>query len=165
MVKGSHLSPESRAKISATLRRKSNEISEHRRAFWDSMSKEQRSEYCKPFYSAGMAINVTGKQTSIELKVKEQLDSFGVEYEEQKEFGNGKYFVDFYIPMFNIVVECDGDYWHSLPNMKKRDEIRDKWFESMGIITIRIPEFAIKRDTKYIIKNLIRIFTVLRKVG
>src|SRR5260221_505562 len=49
-------------------------------------------------------------RTSIEVIIASLLTSLEVEYEDQKHIG--RYSVDFYIPSKNLVIECDGTYWH-----------------------------------------------------
>lgn len=68
------------------------------------------------------------KPSSIEIKVKEQLDYFGIKYIQQKRINDGKrnYFLDFYIPSLKLVIECNGDYWHSLEDKKERDRKLEK---------------------------------------
>jgi len=39
------------------------------------------------------------------------------------------YSCDFVIPQYHIVVEVDGDYWHSLPKRKQLDKIKDDLIE------------------------------------
>jgi very-short-patch-repair endonuclease len=56
--------------------------------------------------------------------------------------------LDFYLPDLDMVIECDGDYWHSLPGAKRRDQKRDYWLQSKGYIVIRISETDIKADCR-----------------
>lgn len=88
------------------------------------------------------------KPTSIELKVKEQLDMIGVRYIQQKRIndGNRNYFLDFYIPSLRLVVECNGDYWHNLPEKKERDKALKEYVESTGRRIIFIWEHEINDD-------------------
>ena len=58
--------------------------------------------------------------TDQENMIAKTLDSMGIRYEQQAEFG--KYTVDFYIPEIKAVVEADGVYGH----LRKADRIRDK---------------------------------------
>ena len=39
-----------------------------------------------------------------------------------------------------IGIEYDGEYWHSLPNMKKRDNLKNKICKEKGIKLIRVKE-------------------------
>jgi G:T-mismatch repair DNA endonuclease (very short patch repair protein) len=54
-----------------------------------------------------------GKETSIEIFVKEFLESQQIKFVEQKaiSFIN----VDFFVPEKKLVIQCNGDYWHSHP--------------------------------------------------
>ena len=53
---------------------------------------------------------------------------------------------DFYLPEENIIIECDGDYWHNLPNYKKRDKKQTEWLEENGYKVVRLWESDIKKD-------------------
>lgn len=74
----------------------------------------------------------SGSKSSLEVIVAKYLTSLNVEYIEQKQFGF--YTVDFFIPKFNLIIECQGDYWHSLDNVKRNDESKatyiHKYFDS-----------------------------------
>ncbi len=63
--------------------------------------------------------------------------------------------VDIYIPELNLVVECDGDYWHNLPKQKHTDIRRDYWLRSQGYRVVRIWESEIKQSALMMIKNVL----------
>lgn len=48
--------------------------------------------------------------------------------------------LDVYIPELKLGIEYDGEYWHNLPNMKKRDHIKDSYCRNRNIELIRIKE-------------------------
>ncbi len=50
-------------------------------------------------------------QSAIEQIIEDMLRDVGVKYE--KQFRVEKYSADFYLPEFNLILECDGMYWHS----------------------------------------------------
>lgn len=52
--------------------------------------------------------------TKPELAVMRVLDSFEIKYVSQQDFG--PYIFDFYLPDFQLLIEVQGEYWHSLPN-------------------------------------------------
>jgi G:T-mismatch repair DNA endonuclease (very short patch repair protein) len=54
-----------------------------------------------------------------ELKVKEILDNLGITYKREKL--EKKYLYDFYIPIKNIYIEVNGDFWHANPNKYMAD--------------------------------------------
>ena len=58
------------------------------------------------------------RETVIEKKMESLLVNLGfvrdVHFFRNKNMGN-RCNVDFYIPMFNLVIECDGCFWHGCP--------------------------------------------------
>lgn len=82
--------------------------------------------------------------TSIERAIAKVLDGLGVEYKPQNLMGF--YVMDFYVPQYNLVIECDGTYWHSKPGARRRDIIKNKWIRSQGMLLVRLWEHDIKRD-------------------
>lgn len=91
--------------------------------------------------------NICGP-TSIELKVKEQLDEIGIKYVQQKFVHDSKryYVLDFYIPSLKLVIECNGDYWHNRPDRIERDKMLKEYVESTGRRIIFIWEHEINDD-------------------
>lgn len=87
------------------------------------------------------------KNTHIELKMKEILDKLGVNYICQHPLEKIA-IVDFYIPSKNLVIECDGCYYHGCPihfpnsnvNRRVKDEIRDSRLKGLGYKVIRFWE-------------------------
>ena len=86
--------------------------------------------------------------SSIEIIVQKQLDNLGIRYLQQKHINDGKrdYWLDFYIPSFKLVVECNGDYWHNLPERKERDKMLKEYVESTGRRIVFIWEHEIKDE-------------------
>ena len=66
------------------------------------------------------------KDTSIELKIQNYLKELGITFfthQYIKEIEHG-YQCDIFIPSMNLVIECDGDYWHKYPIGREIDNIR-----------------------------------------
>ena len=84
--------------------------------------------------------------TSIEKKVYEELKKRGFIFERQKIIGD-KFAVDAYIPSLNLVIECDGSYWHSLPSMQLRDKRKDAYLNKCGYELLRLGEGEIRNGT------------------
>lgn len=80
--------------------------------------------------------------TSIEKKVYEELKVRGILFEKQRLI-NGKFLVDAYIPSLNLVIEADGDYWHSLDRVKKRDKAKNAYLTKCGYNLLRLTETEI----------------------
>ena len=55
---------------------------------------------------------------------------------------------DFHSPQRKIVIEVDGDYWHSKPKCIKRDNSRNKYYSKMGYKIFRIPEKDVNKYFK-----------------
>lgn len=80
--------------------------------------------------------------TSIERKLYEELKNRGILFERQYLI-NGKFVVDAYVPSLNLVIEADGDYWHSLDKMIKRDRAKNAYLAKCGYKLLRLPEHQI----------------------
>jgi len=80
--------------------------------------------------------------TSIEKKVYKELKARHLLFETQKLI-NGKFLVDAYIPKFNLVIEADGDYWHSIPRVVKKDKAENAYLIKCGYNLLRLPEHEI----------------------
>jgi very-short-patch-repair endonuclease len=98
-----------------------------------------------PKYREKVLMALTGKKpTSLEIIVANILDSLETEYTPQ--YIIDRAIVDFYIPSRNLIIEADGEYWHSKPEVKDRDRRRDGWLRSKGYKLIRLSETIIKTD-------------------
>jgi len=83
--------------------------------------------------------------TNIEIKVYKELKKRGFLFEKQKII-NGKFIVDAYIPKLNLVIEADGDYWHSLLKAKERDKRKNDYLQEHGFNLLRLTETEINND-------------------
>ena len=81
------------------------------------------------------------------------LNELGITYEPQVMFGD--FCVDFLLPKHNIIIECDGNYWHSSLYAKNRDKIKDKLLASLGYQVCRFSEDSIKSNSLGCIKGVI----------
>ena len=87
-----------------------------------------------------------GRRSAIEEMVEKELASMGVAYKSQEKIG--PWLVDFYLPEHRLVIECDGDYWHNRPEVKRRDKRKNKWLIAHGYTIIRLKEKDIRKDVK-----------------
>lgn len=76
--------------------------------------------------------------TKIERLLQWVLSKNGIEFNAQYPL-LGKYLADIFIKP-NIVVEADGDYWHSSPKAVAKDKKRDDELTASGYIVIRFRE-------------------------
>lgn len=86
------------------------------------------------------------KDTSIEVKVQSMLKQLGIEFlthQYMNDIEHG-YQCDILIPSMNLVIECDGDYWHKYPIGNDIDHIRTKELLENGFKVLRLWEHEIK---------------------
>src|ERR1700761_2931330 len=103
--------------------------------------------------AARMKQHFPSKMTSIEQKLHDAFVDKGWEFEMHQTF-YGKWQPDFVFPDKRVVVQADGDYWHSLPIAKKRDREFNKRAESDGWIVCRYSEHIIHRDLEWCIRDV-----------
>ena len=77
--------------------------------------------------------------TNLEKKVKSFLDERGICYILQYPLRQG-YIADFALLDKKIIIEVDGNKWHSGKKKQKKDRFRDYMVKRAGWKTIRIPE-------------------------
>ncbi|WP_407636497.1 endonuclease domain-containing protein [Deinococcus phoenicis] len=97
------------------------------------------SRQCVGAYSAALQ---GGRRSSIEVAIEAELVRQGVPFESQKQFR--WYTVDFYLPHLRLVLECDGDYWHSRPQQVAKDRKKDAWLSGCGERIVRLTETEIR---------------------
>lgn len=96
--------------------------------------------------------------TEIEIILAENLLKAKIPFIKQFNIDN-KFSCDFAIPIYKIIIECDGDYWHANPkiydrkNLDKRqiknltrDKFKDMYLKRKGWTVLRFFESDIKLD-------------------
>jgi very-short-patch-repair endonuclease len=86
------------------------------------------------------------KDTSIEVKIQDYLkdlkiDFFTHQYVNQIEHS---YQCDIFVPAMDLVIECDGNYWHKYPVGNEIDHIRTSELIAKGFKVLRLWESEIK---------------------
>lgn len=153
-MKGKRKKLKTRIKMS---KYQSNRTDEHEKNFreswkkqWNSLTKQEQLDRLSNWIEAGHKSfnSFSLKPTSIELKVKEQLDYYGIRYIQQKHINDGErnYYLDFYIPSFKLVIECNGDYWHNKQDKKERDRRLETYVKSTGRNIVFIWEHEINDE-------------------
>ena len=61
------------------------------------------------------------------------------------------------IKIGKIVIEFDGDYWHSLPNNIERDRLKNMIYDAMGLKLIRVKESDYLKNKQLVIENTINL--------
>ena len=160
---GKHLSEETKRKLSEinkgrvpwikgrkhteeTKRKMSEALKKNPARYW--LGKKRSKETKNKLRIARLKQKLPTIDTSIELKVKNYLDEKGISYIHPFNLGD-KFQCDFYISVLNLIVECDGTYWHSLEKMKKSDKRKNAYAKKCGFNIIRLTEEQINQGQFY----------------
>jgi very-short-patch-repair endonuclease len=86
------------------------------------------------------------KDSSIEVKIQNYLKELKIEFYTHK-FINIQhgYQCDILIPNMNMVIECDGNYWHKYPIGTEKDHLRTQELKEKGFAVLRLWEHEIKK--------------------
>lgn len=154
-LKGIKRSEKTKRKMSESAKVRPKEryeaLREGHKRWMENETTEERMERLQGWMQTGREARINKDYltpSSIEIIVQKQLDSLGIRYLQQKHVNDGKrdYWLDFYIPSFKLVVECNGDYWHNLPERKERDKMLKEYVESTSRRIVFIWEHEIKDE-------------------
>ena len=107
--------------------------------------KKDRGVFCSHRCQGIWSIkNMKHKNTSIEIKIENELIKRNIPYMKQVPV-EGIALVDFLLSN-NIIIQCDGDYWHSKPNVRIKDNNQDFVLEFKGYKVYRFTETEIKKS-------------------
>lgn len=142
-----NITPEGREKLvqagkAHAGRKQSREHIEKKAAAIKGKPNPAAREWCIYLNSSGELL-----ESSIEKKVKSILIDLDVAFKQHRPF-SGIGVADFYLQEYSLVIECDGDYWHSKPKAIKRDQRKDILLKSLGIKVLRLPESLIKKEER-----------------
>lgn len=103
-------------------------------------------------------IKIPKKDSSIEVKIQNYLKELNVEYmtHQYMNIEHG-YQCDIFIPSINLIIECDGDYWHKYPTGLDRDHIRTKELMEKGFKVLRLWERDIRKMSLVSFNQLLEI--------
>lgn len=76
-----------------------------------------------------------------------------------QEYILGPYAIDLALPLEQIAVELDGEFWHSLPRAKANDKRKDSYLTNRGWTVVRVP--MLKSDTPEIVS--VKILAAIKK--
>lgn len=135
------MAPEVKAKKLAALSRA-------KLAEWAALTPEERSRRLAPAHE-------TTAYTSIERMIAVALDARSIDYIQQ--YGIMGVTVDFFLPSFHLVIECDGTYWHGLPGRRAYDQARDNRLMCAGYMIVRLDEPDIRSDPDTCVEYALRL--------
>lgn len=128
---------------------------------FNNRTKEERRNYttlcteCNP---------IRNPETSIETSIKKILNELNIDYIQHDRKYIKPYELDFYIPKYNIAIECNGIYWHSGEMNSKRLLYKKQLCESAGIRLLYFWEDEIHNKTEIIKGYLKSIFGDNKKI-
>jgi len=99
--------------------------------------------------------------SSIEIRVREVLGELGETYYHQHRVG--RFLVDFYLPERNLVIEADGDYWHSLEKNKKNDLKKNRYMQEAQINLARLKESDIRSHCHDLVRTTLTHYPKLKE--
>lgn len=92
------------------LKKLGEKISKSKKEEWLNKTSEEKQKIIDKLNSSMIQ---NKKPTKIEIKMMEFLKSEKIMFIQNHKIKN--FLVDFYLPKYNMVIECDGDYWHANP--------------------------------------------------
>ncbi|MHA1302302.1 MAG: endonuclease domain-containing protein [Candidatus Heimdallarchaeaceae archaeon] len=113
---------------------------------WNKGKKISKEKYPRYGFRTSRKNQVFPKEdTSIEVKIQTFLKQLNIDFftHQYMKIEHG-YQCDILIPSLNLVIECDGDYWHKYPIGREVDHIRTKELIEKGFKVLRLWEFEIK---------------------
>lgn len=105
-----------------------------------------RSRFCSTTCRSSWVVKTFHRHTSsIELIIADLLAAMDLSYRHQERIG--QYVCDFFLPDTNVIIECDGEYWHTKDlRVIFRDTRKDQALATLGYKVIRLPESKITTD-------------------
>jgi very-short-patch-repair endonuclease len=110
-----------------------------------------RGRFCSRGCSGHWVIrNCQNKVSLVETDFLDKLDVLGLSFVRQAKVG--KWNVDALFESEMLVLEFDGEYWHSLKSAIDRDIRKDAELSSKGYKILRVPEMLYKKSPGICIK-------------
>lgn len=148
-------------------RRKRSEYMKRINPMDDEVSRNRVREAKKKLYKEHpeMHLNHILKQkghiTIIEKLMKEELERREIDFIYQHRIEG--FWVDFYIPIYNMVIECDGNYWHKYPLGTEKDRIKTNQLENSGYLVVRFWETEIMNDVQKCVDKVAEMMREMEK--
>lgn len=93
------------------------------------------------------------KETNIEKLIEAELQFRHIQHEKQVAICG--FIVDFYVPEYRLIIECDGDYWHNLPGRQVRDRMKDATWKFQGFKVYRFWEHEINTSPAACVNKIV----------
>lgn len=101
------------------------------------------------------------RDTTIEVKIQNFLKEMNMEFYNHQYIREieHSYQCDIFVPSMNLIIECDGDYWHNYPFGNDIDHIRTNELKEKGFKILRLWEREIRK------LDLISFKEILQKIS
>lgn len=118
-------------------------------------SRSKRTKYCsRQCATLGHLNNIaSGKRTDIEVAMAKTLRKNRIRFTEQVVMFD-KFMVDFLLSDYQIIIQCDGRYWHDRPKTKARDTGQDRYLAKAGYTVLRFDDNQINTNIDACIKQI-----------
>ncbi len=117
----------------------------HARGVWDSEeTRQKRSDAVKAAHARGDFDGVIQSPNRIEIAIALALDKLGIMHVGQYRPEGCRFVYDEYLLALGVLLEVNGDYWHTLPGRPERDARKETWAREHGFIPMTIWEHEIK---------------------
>jgi len=93
--------------------------------------------------------------TSIEIALRSELDNRNIEYSTNVPIGDIG-IPDITFTRQRVLVEADGDYWHNLPNAKKRDIRQNAAYTELGYEVLRFWGSEIRESPEQCVDKIVK---------
>lgn len=103
-------------------------------------SKTQKRTHCSL-----RCYRISEPETGIEKKMRLLLEANNISFIQEYAISKRDVF-DFFLPEFTLLIECDGEYWHSSKRAKVRDQQKNQNAEAMGFQIMRFAENEIESN-------------------
>ena len=114
------------------------------------MPRATRGQACHLDLKRRLRSNLTGQETRLWSRLRaRQLQ--GLKF--RRQHGIGPYIVDFYCPEQSLVIEVDGDS-HADADQIVKDQLRDRYFQSLGLRVIRYINDDILKNLDGVLEDL-----------
>ncbi|NBV82516.1 DUF559 domain-containing protein [bacterium] len=95
------------------------------------------------------------KATNIENQLRYAMLRKNIDFVEQADIG--PWSIDFLLPEYRIVVEADGEYWHSDVKTKMKDRRKDAWLKAKGFEVLHFEGKQIEHNPDFCIEKIIEL--------
>jgi len=95
----------------------------------------------------------TAQSSRLEKRLGELLTEVGLVYTVQEPFG--PFIADLAFPQVRLLIEVDGEAFHTTPKGEQRDDRKDEAARSAGWRILHLPQFMIERHPEEVVQAVL----------